>query len=69
MKRTTETTAVTATPASKLISRRQLAARWGCCVESIKRRQRAGLLHPIYLSSRMLRYSLQNVEEIEADAS
>ena len=64
MKRTTETAAPT-NPASQLISRRQLAGRWGCCVESIKRRQRAGLLHPVYLSSRMVRYSLQNIEEVE----
>jgi len=52
----------------QFLSRRQLTARWGCCVETIKRRQRAGLLKPIYLSSRMVRYSLRNVEEIEIAA-
>ena len=52
----------------QLLSRRQLQARWGCSVESVKRRQKAGLLKPIYLSLRMVRYTLQNVEEIEAAA-
>lgn len=53
----------------QLISRRQLQIRWGgCCIETLKRKQRAGVLKPIYLSSRMVRYSLQNVEEVEAAA-
>jgi len=57
-----------AKPTGQLISRRQLAVRWGCCVESIKRRQRAGLLQPVYLSARMVRYSLQNIEQVEGAA-
>jgi len=53
----------------KLLSRRELQRRWGCSGETIKRRQRAGLLRPIYFSARMLRYALDNVLEIEAAAS
>jgi len=53
----------------QLLSRRQLQARWGCCIETIKRKQYAGLLKPIFLSARMIRYSVQNVEEIEAAAA
>jgi hypothetical protein len=57
------------TSAQILISRKQLQQRWGCCTETIKRKQRAGLLHPVYLSSRMVRYNLDNVLEIETAAA
>jgi predicted site-specific integrase-resolvase len=54
---------------TQLLSRKELQERWGCSGETIKRRQRAGLLRPVYLSSRMVRYDLQNVLEIEAAAA
>ena len=49
----------------KFLTRRELAERWRCSGESIKRRQRAGLLHPVYLSSRKILYSIAEVEELE----
>ena len=52
----------------QLLSRSQLKTRWGCCIETIKRRQKAGLLKPIYLSARMVRYSIRNIQEIEMAA-
>jgi len=59
-------------PSSKqseqFLKRRELAARWHCSTETIKRRQRAGLLHPVRLSQRLLLYKLSEVETIEADA-
>ena len=52
----------------QFLSRKQLQRRWSCCIETIKRRQRAGVLTPIYLSARMVRYALRNIEEVEAAA-
>jgi hypothetical protein len=53
----------------KFLTRRELAERWRCSGESVKRRQRAGLLHPVYLSQRKLLYSLAEVEALEAAAA
>jgi len=50
----------------KFLTRRELAKRWRCSGESVKRRQRAGLLHPFYLSERKLLYSLAEIEALEA---
>ena len=52
-----------------LISRKTLCARWGCSTETIRRRERAGQLHPIILSGRMLRYRLGEVIAAEANAN
>jgi hypothetical protein len=48
-----------------LISRKTLAVRWQCSPETIKRRTREGLLHPIRFNQRMLRYKMSEVMEIE----
>ncbi len=53
----------------KFLARRELAKRWRCSGESVKRRQRAGLLHPFYLSERKLLYSLAEIEALEAAAA
>ncbi len=50
----------------KFLTRRELAKRWRCSGESVKRRQRAGLLRPFYLSERKLLYSLAEIEALEA---
>src|SRR5260370_38540973 len=52
-----------------LISRKTLCTRWGCSAETIRRRERAGQLHPIILSARMLRYRLAEVIGAEANAN
>jgi len=52
----------------KFLKRRELAARWRCSGETIKRRQRSGLLHPIRLSQRSLLYKLSEIEALEARA-
>jgi hypothetical protein len=52
----------------KFLKRRELAARWRCSGETIKRRQRSGLLHPIRLSQRLLLYKLSEIEALEAEA-
>lgn len=49
-----------------LIDRINLATRWSCSVMTIKRREKEGLLKPVYLSNRIVRYRLQDIEAIEA---
>jgi hypothetical protein len=53
----------------KFLTRRETAERWRCSGESIKRRQKAGLLHPVYLSKRKLLYRLSEIEALEAAAA
>jgi hypothetical protein len=52
-------------PLERFVSRKALAERWQCSVETIKRRTREGLLHPVRFSQRMIRYRLSGVIEIE----
>lgn len=51
--------------AESLFSREQLAIRWSCSIETIKRRERAGLLPALKLSSRCTRYRLSDIERAE----
>lgn len=51
----------------KFINRAGLAMRWLCSIETIKRREAAGLLTPHKLG-RGVRYLLAQVEAIEAAA-
>jgi len=48
-----------------LLTRRQLADRWNCCVHTVGRRKD---LRPVRLGRRLLRYKLSDVEAIEAAA-
>jgi hypothetical protein len=50
-----------------LLSRKQLASRWSTSVETIKRRERTGVLSPLILGG-LVRYALTQVEEIERQA-
>jgi hypothetical protein len=52
----------------QLLSRGALAQRWECCIETIKRREREGLLKAIRFNQRLLRYRLKDVLAIEASA-
>lgn len=49
----------------QMLSRFELAKRWGVSKETIKRRERDGLIHPIRLSSRLIRYRLVDILTIE----
>jgi hypothetical protein len=51
-----------------LVTRRQLASRWNCAVETIKRRQRQGIITAVRLSPRQVRYSLLEIIRIEEAA-
>jgi hypothetical protein len=55
-------------PPERLLSRRAVADRWQTSVETVKRREKAGLLKPIRFNQRLLRYKLSEVEALEAAA-
>ena len=48
-----------------LLTRRQLAARWGCCGHTISRMKD---LRPVRFNRRRLRYKLEDILQIEAAA-
>jgi hypothetical protein len=52
-----------------LLSRKQVASRWSVSLETIKRREAAGLLHPIRFSQRQLRYRLTEIIGVERAAA
>ena len=52
-------------PNKQLISRRELAERWSCCIQTIKSREDAGILKPIRFGSRFWRYRLSDVLALE----
>jgi hypothetical protein len=51
----------------QLLSRKSLASRWQVSCETVKRRTREGLLHPVYFNPRLIRYLLSEVLALEAD--
>ncbi len=51
----------------ELISRNQLAERWSVSKETIKRREREGLLTPVRFNQRLLRYRLEDILAIEQE--
>jgi len=50
-----------------LLSRRQVAKRWGVSGATVRRREKSGMLHPIVLGPRLIRYRLSEIEAIERD--
>lgn len=52
---------------TKHLTRRTLAARWVCSIETLKRRERAGILRCLKIGRGVL-YRLEDIEEIEAQA-
>jgi hypothetical protein len=55
------------TNSAQLLTRRHLATRWAVSKETLKRRERAGLL-PFLKLGRDIRYRLADIEQIEAQA-
>jgi hypothetical protein len=53
--------------AERLLTRKGLSDRWQISIETLKRRERAGLL-PFLKLGRGVRYHLADVEHLEADA-
>lgn len=60
---TTQDTQTTSAPA--LLSRAQLALRWSCSIETLKRREKSGALKRILIGPRIIRYALADVLKIE----
>ena len=54
--------------AETLLSRTQVARRWGCSTETVKRRERDGILKSVSFNSRYVRYRLEDVEHVEQQA-
>jgi hypothetical protein len=53
----------------QLLSRKAVAHRWQTSVETVKRREKAGLLTAIRFNQRLLRYRLSDVTAFEAAAA
>ena len=53
----------------QLITRKGVAARWQCSIETVKRRTANGQLHPIRFGPRLLRYSLKEIRRVEREAA
>lgn len=51
-----------------LVSRKWLAERWSCSIETLKRMEKRDQLHPVKLGRRMLRYRLSEIEKLESEA-
>jgi CHAD domain-containing protein len=51
------------------LRRDQLAARWICSLETIKRYEKRGILHPVKIAARMLRYRMEEIEALENAAT
>ncbi|MGK0186686.1 MAG: DNA-binding XRE family transcriptional regulator [Verrucomicrobiales bacterium] len=56
---------ITSRTKPELISRDQLAKRWSVSKETIKRREREGLLSPLRFNQRLIRYRLDDILAIE----
>ena len=55
-------------PGATFLTRRELSVRWRCSGETIKRKQRRGLLHPIYVTRKLL-YRVAEIEALEAEGA
>jgi predicted site-specific integrase-resolvase len=59
----------TASSTDALLDRQALAHRWGCSIETIKRREKDGTLTPVHLpGGRLVRYRLNNIIQAEGGA-
>jgi hypothetical protein len=53
----------------QLLSRRAVAERWQTSVETVKRREKEGLITAIRFNQRLLRYKLSDIAAFEAAAA
>ena len=51
--------------ANELLNRKDLATRWKVSVATIIRREHSGILKPIYLGPRQIRFRMEDILEIE----
>lgn len=50
------------------LTRQDLAQRWKCSVETIKRKEKAGYLIPFRLGERFIRYRIEDILILEEQA-
>jgi predicted site-specific integrase-resolvase len=53
----------------QFITRKQLAERWDVSIESLKRYERRGILRPVKIAPRVLRYAFEEIEAREREAT
>lgn len=53
----------------RLLTRDEVATRWGCCRETVRRKELLGILTPVRIGPRFVRYHLSEVLKREAEAS
>ena len=53
----------------KMITRRELSDRWGLSLKTLKRREADGTLHPVTLSTNVVRYRISEIIAIENEAN
>jgi len=51
------------------LSRKELSERWNVSIKTLKRREKAGILRPLSLGPRTVRYRLSDILRIEEDAA
>jgi len=51
------------------LTRRELANRWSCSTETVKRKTAAGILTPVRFGLRFVRYRLSEIESLETEAA
>lgn len=51
------------------LSRKELSARWSLSIKTLKRREKEGILRPLSLGARTVRYRLSEILAIEEDAA
>ena len=52
-----------------LIDRKQLSNRWTTSIATLKRLEKAGVLSPVAISERVIRYRISDIEQIEANSA
>jgi len=53
----------------RLLSRKELSERFGVSIKTLKRREKDGILRPLSLGARTVRYRLSEILAIEEDAA
>jgi predicted DNA-binding transcriptional regulator AlpA len=51
------------------LSRKELSERWNLSIKTLKRREKEGILRPLSLGARTVRYRLSEILAIEEDAA
>ena len=57
------------TQSDRLISRKELSDRWNLSIKTLKRREKAGELHPLTLSANTVRYRISEILALEEQAA